>query len=177
MNNNHLVISALGHDGPGIVDAVSSQIFDCACNIEDSRMTVLGQEFALILMVSGRWDSVAKLEAAMDALSNKLDLTIQHRRTEPRKLSGDQLPYSIEISSMDQAGIVQNLSRFLSKRDINIEDMSTAQYAAPHTGTPMFAVNVEIGVPTATQISTLREDFLDFCDQLNLDAVLEPSKA
>ena len=58
----YFVISALGDDRPGIVNDLSRVILDCGCNIEDSRMSVLGGEFALILMTSGSWDGVAKLE-------------------------------------------------------------------------------------------------------------------
>jgi glycine cleavage system transcriptional repressor len=33
-----------------------------------------------------------------------------------------------------------------------------------------------LDVPADTHIATLREDFLEFCDHLNLDAVIEPIK-
>ena len=49
--NNHLVLSALGKDRPGIVDKLSKAVFDNDCNIADSRMTVLGGTFAILLMV------------------------------------------------------------------------------------------------------------------------------
>ncbi|HDJ86419.1 MAG TPA: glycine cleavage system protein R, partial [Chromatiales bacterium] len=42
--NNLLVVSALGQDRPGIVNELSLAILNCGCNIEDSRMTVLGGE-------------------------------------------------------------------------------------------------------------------------------------
>lgn len=51
--NNLLVVSALGQDRPGIVNELSLAILNCGCNIEDSRMTVLGGEFTVILLVSG----------------------------------------------------------------------------------------------------------------------------
>ena len=40
----------------------------------------------------------------------------------------------------------------------------------------MFAVHMCLDVPADTHIATLREEFLEFCDQLNLDAVIEPLK-
>jgi len=71
---------------------------------------------------------------------------------------------------------VHHLASFFSSRGINIEDMNTSSYAAPHTGTPMFAVRMTVGIPSNQQISALRDDFMEFCDTMNLDAVLEPSK-
>ena len=41
----------------------------------------------------------------------------------------------------------------------------------------MFSVHMLLDVPGEIQIASLREEFLDFCDQLNLDAVIEPMKS
>jgi glycine cleavage system transcriptional repressor len=54
--------------------------------------------------------------------------------------------------------------------------MRTDCYAAPHTGTPMFTVNLIIGVPATEHIARLRDQFLSFCDEFNLDAIMEPVK-
>jgi glycine cleavage system transcriptional repressor len=54
--------------------------------------------------------------------------------------------------------------------------MATSSYAAAHTGTPMFSVHLTVDIPASQQISALRDEFMDFCDQLNLDAVMEPVK-
>ena len=64
----------------------------------------------------------------------------------------------------------------ITQRKINIQDLSTASYSAAHTGTQMFSVHMSLDVPADTHIAGLREEFLDFCDRLNLDAVIEPVK-
>ncbi|MCP4126884.1 MAG: glycine cleavage system protein R, partial [Gammaproteobacteria bacterium] len=33
-----------------------------------------------------------------------------------------------------------------------------------------------VGIPSSIHIATLRDEFMEFCDGLNLDAVLEPLK-
>ena len=68
------------------------------------------------------------------------------------------------------------LASFFSARGINIEDMATASYAAAHTGAPMFSVHMSVGIPADLHIAALRDEFMDFCDSMNLDAVLEPIK-
>ncbi|MCC2639097.1 MAG: glycine cleavage system protein, partial [Moraxellaceae bacterium] len=60
-----LVISALGADRTGIVDELARAASETRCNIADSRMIVMGQEFALIMMLCGTWDAIAKLEAQL----------------------------------------------------------------------------------------------------------------
>jgi len=176
LKKHYLVISALGEDRPGIVQALSRVILDAGCNIEDSRMTVLGGEFAVILLVSGNWNNIAKLEAALPGAERRLGLTLVARRTEARKPATDLLPYSVDVVALDHPGIVHHLAEFFSSRDINIEELSTATYAAAHTGTPMFSVHMTVNVPASVHIASLREEFMDFCDELNLDAVLEPVK-
>ena len=57
------------------------------------------------------------------------------------------------------------------------EELQTNTYPAPHTGTPMFSVHVTVGVPANTHIPTLRGEFFDYCDDLNLDATFEPVRA
>jgi glycine cleavage system transcriptional repressor len=54
--------------------------------------------------------------------------------------------------------------------------MNTSSYAAAHTGTQMFAVRMTVGIPSDLQISGMRDEFMEFCDSMNLDAVLEPVK-
>ncbi|HQU16920.1 MAG: glycine cleavage system transcriptional repressor [Gammaproteobacteria bacterium] len=174
--NNFLVISALGGDRPGIVNELSLAILNCGCNVEDSRMTVLGGEFALILLVSGNWNTIAKLEGALAGLGERLSMTIISKRTEPRPPRDALLPYTVEVVCIDHPGIVHNLAEFFSSRDINIQELTTASYAAAHTGAPMFSVHLMISIPSSIQIAALREEFMDFCDALNLDAIMEPYK-
>ena len=171
-----LVISALGRDRPGIVNTLSGAILDQDCNIVDSRMAVLGGEFAVMLLVEGRWNTLAKIESSLPDLEKKLGMTIIAKRTEERSHGRNLLPYAVEVVALDHPGIVKNLAAFFSDRNINIEDLATHSYAAAHTGTPMFSVSMTVGIPAALHLGTLRDEFLDYCDQLNLDAVLEPVK-
>ncbi len=174
--SNLLVISALGHDKPGIVDALSQLVLENNCNIKDSRMTVLGGDFALILLVEGNWNTIAKLESQLNSMQNQLELTIFCRPTQAQGPKTDLLPYGIDVVALDHPGIVHNLASFFSQRKINIQDLVTSSYAAAHTASPMFSVHMAVDIPADLHIATLREEFMDFCDQLNLDAVMEPIK-
>lgn len=174
--NNQLVLSALGEDRPGIIDELSRCAMDSGCTILDSRMAVLGGDFALLLQVGGNWNNIAKLESQITGLEKRLGLVIASRRTAERQSADDLLPYGVEVVALDQPGIVHNLARFFSQRQINIQEMITSSYPAPHSGTAMFSVHMNVDIPAKTQISTLREEFMDFCDQMNLDAVIEPVK-
>ena len=171
-----LAITASGEDRVGLVDRFSRRITDSGCNIEESRMAVLGGQFAILMLLSGPWNALSKLEGQLDAIGQELDLSILHKRTRAREPGEPQVPYHVEVVSLDHPGIVHSLASFFASRQINIEEMATDTYPAPHTGTAMFSVRMTVGIPASTHIATLRSDFLDHCDDLNLDATIEPAR-
>jgi glycine cleavage system transcriptional repressor len=172
----YLLITASGEDRVGLVQRFTSRIAEAGCNIEDSRMALLGGQFAIIMLVSGRWDALTKLEDKLNQLGVEMDLAIIHKRTREVERKEPLIPYHIEVVAMDHPGIVHSLAEFFSKQGINIEEVDTDTYPAPHTGTPMFKVDMIVGIPSSLHIPTLRGDFFDYCDSLNLDAIFEPAR-
>jgi len=176
MKQQLLVITCVGKDRPGLVDQLTKVILDAKGNLVDSRMTVLGEDFAILTLVSGSWDTIAKLEDSLNSMAENENLSITTRRTEERQVKSDAVPYGVDAVCVDSPGIVHQLAEFFANRNINIEELNTNRYSAPHTGTPMFAVHMAIAVPGGLHLNTLREEFFGFCDEINLDAVLEPVK-
>lgn len=172
-----LAITASGEDRVGLVEKLTNQITGTGCNIEQSRMGVLGGQFALIMLVTGGQEALLTLENRLAPLGAELGLTIIHKWTREREPKEPVRPYSVEVVALDHPGIVHNLARFFASNGINIEELETDSYPAPHTGSPMFAVHMTVGVPAGTSIAKLREEFYAHCDDLNLDASLEPSRA
>ncbi|MBB6092346.1 glycine cleavage system transcriptional repressor [Povalibacter uvarum] len=172
-----IVISALGSDRTGLVYDLTRVVLDCSGNIHDSRMSALGSEFAMLLLVSGNWHTLAKLETELKKLSDSTGITVSLRRTEQRPQRKDVVTYSVDVVCLDQPGIVFNLAGFFSSRGIDIAELNSRSYAAAHTGAPMFSVQLVAHIPAKIHIAALREEFMDFCDQFNLDAILEPLKS
>ncbi|HLT91614.1 MAG TPA: glycine cleavage system protein R [Woeseiaceae bacterium] len=172
-----IVLSAIGTNRPGVVNDLSKLILDCGGNIEESRMSVLGQEFAMLLLISGNWHTLTRLESELDKLSGEHGLTVTVRKTSARSARTDCMPYAVDVVALDQPGIVFNLASFFSSRDIDIEELATRRYAAAHTGAPMFSVQMTVNIPATEHLAQLRDDFMDLCDHMNLDAILEPVKS
>jgi glycine cleavage system transcriptional repressor len=170
---DYLVISALGTDKPGIINALSKQAAAHHCNIHDTRMTVLGGEFSLMMLVSGSADDIDRLEPALKDTAESLDLTVMLKHTAPKDDQDQNLPYSVEVVSLDHPGIVHEIAGFFGDKAINIEEMHTGTYAAPHTGTQMFSLQLTVNVPSGMPLSKLKEEFVGFCDEKNLDASIE----
>jgi glycine cleavage system transcriptional repressor len=168
--SEQLVITALGDDRPGIVDELSQALFKHNLNIEDSRMSVLGGEFAVLLLVSGEQQSIDKFVGDTASLEQSLNMKILVKLTRSETAAKAVVPYTVEVVAIDHPGIVHKLASFFSGRQINIVDLHTERYAAAHTVTPMFAVSITIGIPADISIKALRDEFIDMCDELNLDA-------
>jgi glycine cleavage system transcriptional repressor len=172
--NNYLVLNASGEDKIGLVDRLAGRIADSGCNIEESRMAVLGGEFAQFMLVTGPWHALSKLETQVPAIAEQIGLAIRCVRSRKPEQKLKQVPYSVELTALDQSGIVHNLAAFFARQGINIEELQTSNYAAPHTGATMLSMVMTVGIRANVHIPTLRADFLDYCDDLNLDATFEP---
>ena len=138
-------------------------------------MTTLGAEFAMLMLVSGNWHTLEKLEKALEKLGDSDNLTFTIRKTGERAVKEDRMPYAVDVISLDQKGIVFGLANFFAAKDVEIADVATSSYAAAHTGAPMFSVQMTINVPASLHIADLREDFQELCDELNLDGALDPA--
>lgn len=171
-----IVLSAIGTNRTGVVQDITKVILASGGNIEESRMTTLGAEFAVLMLVSGNWHTLSRLESALDKLTSD-SLSISIRKTDSRAPQVDCMPYAVDVISLDQQGIVFNLADFFASRNVEIADVATRRYAAAHTGAQMFSVQMAVNIPSGESISQLRDEFMELCDRLNLDAVLEPIKA
>ena len=152
---NNIIISAIGSDRSGIVLELSSIITNHGGNVEESRMTRLGTDFAIIMLVSIKKNGYESLEVALQSIDG---LTIITKPTSGKINKGIQ--YQIDLSGADNEGIVNVLSKYLAKKTINILDMETYISNAPVTGTPLFNLKA---------ITEAREDIelLDIQTDLN----------
>ncbi|HED34505.1 MAG TPA: glycine cleavage system protein R [Gammaproteobacteria bacterium] len=172
--NQSLVITAIGEDRPGIVNELTEALLNASLNIEDSRMSVLGGEFVIMLLVTGSETSISALEKSKDTLSNSLNLNLLTKTTACKSDIEGYSRYKVSVQGMDNPGIVHKLAHYLSQQRINIVNMQTDCGHAPHTGTPLFTVNMQVDIPSNQNINTVQDEFSIVCDELSMDAYFEP---
>lgn len=170
-----LAITAIGRDRTGLVRDLSQAVSAAGGSICESRMMTLGSQFGVLMLVSGNWHSVHKVRDRLAKLDGEAALSITIEDTEAREAQASA-PYHIDVVSLDQEAIVTSLAGFFASRDLEIAEMGTRRYNAPHTGAAMFSVQMTVNLPASTHVATIREDFLDFCDEHNLDAIMEPAQ-
>jgi glycine cleavage system transcriptional repressor len=136
-------------------------------------MAILGGEFALILLYSGTGQGMARVDAELPGLEERLQLRIAVRDTTRAASTRSHLPYRIRVSGVDRPGIVARVSHVLAIRGINVESLESRVSPAPHSGTPLFLLRAELQVPSETALSALRAELSQVCDEENLDLLLE----
>ena len=171
-NKTYLVLTAVGPDRPGLVSEMAAVIHAAGANLEDSRMAILGGEFALLLLVSGSENAAADVERSLASLDDKLGLHVVAKRTEPA-VTRDFLPYRITVTGFDRPGIVHRISEILARRSVNVAALESHVAYAPLSGTPMFVLEAELQVPSAVALAELRRELSAQCDEENLDLSLE----
>jgi glycine cleavage system transcriptional repressor len=169
-----LAVTAIGADRTGLVRDLSQAISSAGGSILQSRMTTLGQEFAMLVLVAANWHTLQKVEDALAELQQNSGLAISTRQTERRAKQAPAAPYNVDIVAIDQEGIVAGLANFFASRGIEIADLNTRQYNAAHTGAAMFSIQMAINVPATMHLAALREEFHEYCEEQNLDAIIEP---
>ena len=175
-NENYLLISAFGAPANSPLVALSKRISECGCNLAEARVSTLGNELSVLALAQGAWDAIAKLENALARLDRDGTLRLSHFRTSARQPQSNLLPYVVEVVAADKTGVLFQLAEFFERQNITIEQLHSTRYRAMQTGADMFSAQITIGIPNTMHIAALRDDFLEFCDGLNLDAIMDPMK-
>src|SRR5512142_2453462 len=99
MGKAYAVISAIGADRVGIVDDLSGIVSEGGGNIEESKMAVLGGDFAVMMLVSMEPEALDSLVARTGELESSLGLKIGVKRTREGSGAARGRPYSLETVS------------------------------------------------------------------------------
>ena len=171
-----VAVSAIGAYEPNMAGEITQTFLKCECDIKESRFSVMGDRFLLMALLAGNWNAIAKIETALARLGQRLDLTFVARRASEKIRSERHIPYVMEVVTTQNRELVHEVVRFFELQKVDIEELHSGGYVATHTKSAMLSLQLTISVPPEISISSFRSDFVDFCEQLNIDAVLEPAK-
>jgi glycine cleavage system transcriptional repressor len=173
MNTLYAVLSTVGPDRKGMADDIANIAVEFNCNIEDSKMSVLGGEFAVIMLISGDEEKIKELISQSENIGKRFDMIINIKQTTPPHILEKGIPYILESISMDTPGIVHAITRYLRELSINIEDLETDKSPAPLSGTPMFHMRAYIIIPSTVNLARFKERLADIEHEKNLDIILK----
>jgi len=178
---SRVVVTAVGADRPGIVAAVTGVFVDHGCNLEDSSMTILGGQFAMMLVVDAP-DGVgaAELETALGEPAAALDLVVTVRPpADPRPGGGASFAggesWTVSVYGADHPGIVHGVAELLAGEGVNIRNLSTRVIGDPDR--PVYAMVLEVSLPPGVDADGLGRRLSEAAARLGVDASLHASDA
>lgn len=143
---HHVVMSVSGPDRPGIIKSVAEAVKEHDANIEESKMAILGGDFAMIVYVSiPSSDDAEKLAVRIREELN--DFSISVRETSPP--SSEQKPqalWAFSLQGPDHPGIVAAVSEAMVKNGCNVHELETATSSAPFAGYELFSIDGSVSV-------------------------------
>lgn len=172
-----VILSAIGKDRPGIVAAVSKILFEIGCNIEDSSMTILRNDFAMILMVSlPKGKEAGFLDKKLNPVRKTLGLSLVLRNLKANEIKtvtpSSGLPYMISVYGTDKPGIVYRISQFLAAKKINITDVETKIVSTQNS--EIYAMFLEVNIPSAINLNTFTTTLNRIAAEMHIDITAKP---
>jgi glycine cleavage system regulatory protein len=167
-----LVLTVIGPDRPGLVEALSETIADHSANWLESRMTRLQGRFAGLLRVSVPDANAQDLTDALARLEEH-DLGIIVQSSESISTAIESHTLQLELVGQDHPGIVRNLSHVLAERRVNVEELETSVSSAPMSGEALFRAKACLRAPGEVSLDELRETLEKIANELMVDLSLD----
>jgi glycine cleavage system regulatory protein len=169
-----LVLTVIGPDRPGLVEALSHAVSRHQGNWLESRMARLAGQFAGILRVSVPEEQLDALIQALESLGPE-GLQVGVARSQPEPPASDARALQLEIIGSDRPGIVHEISEALADRGINVDELRTEIMSAPMSGELLFLANAELMIPADLDLELLRKDLEALAHELMVDVDLDAS--
>lgn len=167
-----LVLTVIGEDRPGLVEALAELIADHGGSWDESRMARLAGHFAGVVQIHLPRDRAPALVEALPQLAARgLDVTvvdsdwslahIDHRHS-----------VRLELVGHDRPGIVRQISKALAELGVSVQDLRTAVESAPMSGERLFQAQAELALPPGVAREEIRAALERLADDMMVDLTL-----
>ena len=161
---NHLIISFITADRPGIVDTLSNIITKHQGNWQKSSLHQMSGIFAGVIEIASAAEHVQALSNDLEGLDN-FKMQIEHAQaTEPTP----ETQLVLELTANDRSGIVQEISSTIHHHNGNLLKLVSTQESAPHYGHELFKAKVTIAV-NSSDIDDMIHALENLADDLMVD--------
>ena len=164
-----LVLTVIGDDRSGLVNALAGAIADHGGNWEQSHMSHLAGKFAGIVLVEVPDSRADALVAALDAIDEEGLLEITRSVVADELQDAPAAAATVEIVGQDRPGIVHDISSEFAARGVSIAQLETSTTSAPMGGGMLFEAVVRLQVPAAVSLDELRQSLEALANELMVD--------
>jgi glycine cleavage system regulatory protein len=171
-----LVLTLIGPDRPGLVEAVAAVIAGQGGNWLESRMAHLAGKFAGILRAEVPEEKVRAVVEALGKLEGRGLKIVTEVAASAHPPAADR-PMELELVGLDRPGIVREISQLLAQHQVNVEELSTDRSSAPMSGEMLFRARARVHVPSSADLATLRSGLERLANDLVVEIRLaEPAR-
>ena len=168
----YLVITAIGQNKTGLVSELTGLVYQCDCNVVDSKMAIFANEFSIIMLLEGGHTDLLRLESQLPPLAMELNLLTMIKRTHKRHIEEDTQHYVINIEGPDKAGTIKEFTSHLAKQGIDITSLKSN---LTEKNKKMFqSAQIEVSFPEVMTIDTFEPDLLKLCKKYEMTCVISP---
>jgi glycine cleavage system regulatory protein len=150
-----LVLTLIGPDRPGLVEAVAEVIASHGGNWLESRMAHLAGKFAGLLRAEVPPERARALVEALARLEER-GLRVIAEVAPGAPSADDRRPLELEVVGLDRPGIVREISQLLARHAVNVEELRTDRTSAPMSGEMLFRAVARVHVPSSADLGALR---------------------
>ena len=151
MGVHEFAVTAIGQDRPGIVAGFTRVLLDLGCNLADCSMSLLRNQFAMILLVEAPDEvGAATLHDALAGPAGELDLLVETREVTEIPATSAATPFVISVYGTDRPGIVHAVARALAEDGVNITDLRSHL-----AGVDLYAMILDVAVPPSVDAEAM----------------------
>jgi glycine cleavage system regulatory protein len=168
-----LVITAIGPDRPGLVEALADTIAAHGGSWDEGRMARLAGHFAGVVQVHLPEQRAAGLVAALPGLAARGLQASVVESEEPAPAGPVGARFWLELVGQDRPGIVRDVSRALAALAVNVQDLRTSVESAPMSGERLFRARAELAAPAGLSRDAIRRNLERLAADMMVDLTLE----
>ena len=166
----HLVLTVIGDDRPGLVGELSAVISAHQGNWLESSMAQLAGKFAGIVEVGVDSGNAAALSAALGQLKG-LKVTVESAAAQKSAPTGRRL--KLALVGHDRIGIVREVSMVLAHHAVNVESLDTHTSSAPMSAAVLFHATAELTAAPDLNVGALTGELERISNDLMVDITLD----
>lgn len=160
-----MVLTLIGKDRAGLVDAVAKCITDADGNWLRSSFCQLSGQFAGFIEVMLPQENHRLLTDSCAKISD-LSITLSPCETFDNNKTQTAL---VKVTANDRKGIVSDITSALKRFEINIVEMNTECSSAPNWGSPVFSAEVNITKPDSVDLDEVKDAIENISDDLMVE--------
>ena len=170
--SNRFIMTAFGKDRVGIVADVTRLLYENNCNLEDTTMNTLADEFTLNLLFSCKQSNIEEQlsrECRHLELEKGISAFVRPLSVPQKKIQKDYKTCTLNIEGLDQAGIVYKICQFLADNKLNIVHLNSTPKASPESGATIYSMDIHIQAPEDISLDQVEDDLSIIEDELQVD--------